>query len=80
MAYPRVAIFTCVRRPENILLKSEAEFTVLKLTDFNLSTIVGPESYRQTFCGTLDLGLILTGSRVFLSVMPPRTQRVPCSS
>ena len=44
----------CVQRPENILLKSEAEFTILKLTDFNLSTIVGPESYRQTFCGTLD--------------------------
>eukprot|EP00040_Diaphanoeca_grandis_P021770 m.116256 g.116256 ORF g.116256 m.116256 type:complete len:473 (-) comp28490_c0_seq1:48-1466(-) len=41
-------------KPDNILMVTEEAFTTVKVTDFNLSTLVGPASYRQTFCGTLD--------------------------
>lgn len=40
------------RRPENILLASEADFTIVKLSDFGLSSNIGENSFRKSCVGT----------------------------
>jgi len=39
-------------KPENVLLSSEKNETVIKITDFGLSKVVGEQSLMQTLCGT----------------------------
>ncbi|XP_063711519.1 myosin light chain kinase A-like [Symsagittifera roscoffensis] len=39
-------------KPENILLASEADMTLIKVTDFGLSKLVGEQSLMKTLCGT----------------------------
>ncbi|XP_059843840.1 serine/threonine-protein kinase Chk2 [Hypanus sabinus] len=39
-------------KPENVLLKSNEENCLLKITDFGLSKIVGEASLMKTLCGT----------------------------
>ncbi len=39
-------------QPENILLANDDEETLIKVTDFGLSKIVGENSLMQTLCGT----------------------------
>lgn len=40
-------------KPENILLSDESEVPTLKLADFGLSKLVGPDDTLQVACGTL---------------------------
>ncbi|XP_043282742.1 serine/threonine-protein kinase Chk2-like [Venturia canescens] len=39
-------------KPENILLASNAEYPLVKVTDFGLSKFVDEETMMRTFCGT----------------------------
>ena len=39
-------------QPENILLASDNEETLIKVTDFGLSKFVGEQSLMKTLCGT----------------------------
>ncbi|CAH3110770.1 unnamed protein product [Porites lobata] len=39
-------------KPENVLLASEKNETVVKITDFGLSKVVGEQSLMKTLCGT----------------------------
>lgn len=39
-------------KPENVLLFSEKNETVIKITDFGLSKVVGEQSLMKTLCGT----------------------------
>ncbi|KAK2574382.1 Serine/threonine-protein kinase Chk2 [Acropora cervicornis] len=39
-------------KPENVLLSSEKSETVIKITDFGLSKVVGEQSLMKTLCGT----------------------------
>jgi len=39
-------------KPENVLLCSEKNETVIKITDFGLSKVVGEQSLMKTLCGT----------------------------
>ncbi|XP_068749664.1 serine/threonine-protein kinase Chk2-like [Montipora capricornis] len=39
-------------KPENVLLSSEKNETVIKITDFGLSKVVGEQSLMKTLCGT----------------------------
>ena len=41
-----------ILQPENVLLSSESEETLLKVTDFGLSRFVGENSLMKTLCGT----------------------------
>ncbi|XP_067927940.1 calcium/calmodulin-dependent protein kinase type IV-like isoform X2 [Watersipora subatra] len=52
-------------KPENLLYESVAEDSPLKIADFGLSKIIGPEVQMQTVCGTPGYCApeILTGSK-----------------
>ena len=39
-------------QPENVLLASDDEETLIKVTDFGLSKFVGENSLMKTLCGT----------------------------
>eukprot|EP00051_Salpingoeca_urceolata_P006284 m.83313 g.83313 ORF g.83313 m.83313 type:complete len:484 (+) comp14762_c0_seq2:55-1506(+) len=39
-------------KPENVLLASKDDYALLKLTDFGLAKLVGPQSFMKTMCGT----------------------------
>ncbi|XP_027059568.1 serine/threonine-protein kinase Chk2-like [Pocillopora damicornis] len=39
-------------KPENVLLSSEKNETLIKITDFGLSKVVGEQSLMKTLCGT----------------------------
>lgn len=39
-------------QPENILLASDAEVTLVKVSDFGLSKLVDTQTLMRTFCGT----------------------------
>ena len=41
-------------QPENILLSSKEMDSVVKVTDFGLAKLVGPQSFMKTICGTPD--------------------------
>ena len=47
---------TCSRvpQPENILLADGTMDAVVKVTDFGLAKLVGPQSFMKTMCGTPD--------------------------
>ena len=46
-----MCVCVCIQ-PENILLASDGEETLIKVTDFGLSKFVGENSLMQTLCGT----------------------------
>eukprot|EP00049_Salpingoeca_infusionum_P027141 m.30679 g.30679 ORF g.30679 m.30679 type:complete len:482 (-) comp9313_c0_seq1:198-1643(-) len=39
-------------KPENVLLSGPEEDAMIKVTDFGLAKLVGPQSFMQTMCGT----------------------------
>nr|XP_021188313.2 ovarian-specific serine/threonine-protein kinase Lok [Helicoverpa armigera] len=39
-------------KPENVLLESQDDDTLVKITDFGLSKFVGEDSFMKTMCGT----------------------------
>ncbi|EDQ90958.1 uncharacterized protein MONBRDRAFT_15828 [Monosiga brevicollis MX1] len=39
-------------KPENILLTSKSDDSLIKITDFGLAKLVGPQSFMKTMCGT----------------------------
>lgn len=39
-------------QPENVLLESQEDETLVKITDFGLSKFVGEHSFMKTMCGT----------------------------
>uniref|UniRef100_A0A2H1X294 SFRICE_017898 n=1 Tax=Spodoptera frugiperda TaxID=7108 RepID=A0A2H1X294_SPOFR len=39
-------------KPENVLLESQGDDTLVKITDFGLSKFVGEDSFMKTMCGT----------------------------
>lgn len=39
-------------QPENVLLESKEDDTLVKITDFGLSKFVGEDSFMKTMCGT----------------------------
>lgn len=39
-------------QPENVLLESQEDDTLVKITDFGLSKFVGEDSFMKTMCGT----------------------------
>lgn len=39
-------------QPENVLLESKNDETLVKITDFGLSKFVGEDSFMKTMCGT----------------------------
>ncbi|XP_012275239.1 serine/threonine-protein kinase Chk2 [Orussus abietinus] len=53
-------------KPENILLASDADVTLVKVTDFGLSKLIKAETLMRTFCGTpmyVAPEILITGGR-----------------
>jgi serine/threonine protein kinase len=44
--------FTLIVQPENLLLKTDDDAPVLKIADFGLSQLIGPDERLLKVCGT----------------------------
>ena len=72
-------------QPENILLADGTMDAVVKVTDFGLAKLVGPQSFMKTMCGTPDYlapEVLKTGMMKGLDAVctrPPRRASRACS-